>query len=55
MPNLIGERLKKAKKQLTAANCRLGNVKGHGTKVKKQHPKAGTVLPTDSKVNVRLG
>ncbi len=55
VPKLRGETLKTAKKRLKAADCRLGKVSGHGKKVKKQQPKAGTVRPAGSKVNVKLG
>ncbi len=55
VPNVKGDTLKKAKKRLKAANCRLGKVQGRGKKVKTQRPKVGTVLPAGSKVNVKLG
>ena len=55
VPKLTGETLKTAKKRLKAADCRLGKVTGHGRKVKKQKPKAGKVLPSGSKVSVKLG
>jgi hypothetical protein len=55
VPKLVGDKLKKAKGLLNGADCRLGKVKGKGKEVKKQRPKAGTVLPVDSKVNVTLG
>jgi hypothetical protein len=55
VPKVKGKSRKKAKKKLRAANCRLGKVKGHGKKVKKQNPKAGTLLPEGSTVNVKLG
>ena len=57
VPKLKGKTLKKAKKALKTAHCRLGEVKPKGEttgKVKKQKPKAGTVLPVGSKVNIRL-
>lgn len=54
VPNLKGAKLKRAKKTLGAADCRLGKVKGRG-KVKKERPPAGTVLPVGSKVRLKLG
>jgi hypothetical protein len=54
VPKLKGKMLKKAKKKLRNRNCRLGKVKGHGKKVKKQKPKAGTVLPEGSTVKVTV-
>ena len=58
-PNLKHKTLKKAKKALKKANCRLGKVKKtkgkKGGKVKRQNPKAGAVLPAGAKVNVKLG
>jgi beta-lactam-binding protein with PASTA domain len=50
--------LKAAKKALRKADCKLGKVTGKKSKtakVKKQSPKAGTVLTGGSKVNVKLG
>jgi hypothetical protein len=56
VPKVKGKKLKRAKKRLRNADCRLGKVKGEkGGKVKKQKPKPGTVLPVDSKVKVTLG
>jgi hypothetical protein len=58
VPNLRGKGLNAARKSLTRAGCRLGVVtpKGHTTgKVKKQSPKAGTVLRAGHKVNVEVG
>jgi PASTA domain/Divergent InlB B-repeat domain len=56
VPKVKGKRVKKAKKRLRNADCRLGKVKGQkGGKVKKQKPKPGTVLPVDSTVKVTLG
>jgi hypothetical protein len=58
VPKLKGKTLKAAKKALKAADCRLGTVRPKGQKtgkVKKQSPKAGTVLPAGSKVKVTLG
>ena len=57
VPKLKGKKLKKAKKALKKAHCRLGKVRGkhrkHG-KVKRQKPKPGTILPAGSKVNIRF-
>jgi hypothetical protein len=56
VPKVKGKKLKRAKKRLRGADCRLGKVKGQkGGKVKKQKPKPGTVLPVDGKVKVTLG
>ena len=56
VPKVKGNKLKKAKKRLRGADCRLGKVKGQkGGKVKKQKPKPGAVLPVDTKVQVKLG
>jgi hypothetical protein len=54
VPKLKGKSLKKAKKKLRNRNCKLGKKKGHGKKVKKQKPKAGTLLPEGSKVKVTV-
>jgi DNA-binding beta-propeller fold protein YncE len=55
VPKLKGKKLKADKKRLRNANCKLGKVKGpKGGRVKKQSPKAGTVLPVGSTVNVKL-
>jgi hypothetical protein len=54
VPRLKGKSVKRAKKALTAAGCRLGKVKGRG-KVKRQSPHPGSVRPAGSKVNVKLG
>jgi hypothetical protein len=54
VPKIKGKSLKKAKKKLRAANCRLGKKKGHGKKVRKQKPKAGTLLPEGGAVKVTL-
>jgi hypothetical protein len=54
VPKLKGKRLKKAKKKLRNRNCKLGKVKGHGKKVKKQKPKAGTLLPEGGTVKVTV-
>ena len=54
VPKLKGKSIKKAKKKLRNGNCKLGKKKGHGKKVTKQKPKAGTVLPEGSKVKVTV-
>jgi hypothetical protein len=55
VPSLKGKRVKKAKRRLRGAECRIGNVKGHkGGRVKKQNPTPGAVLPADGTVNVKL-
>ncbi len=55
VPNLKRKKLKKAKKALKGAQCKIGKVKGRkGGKVKKQSPKPGTVLPVGGKVKVKL-
>jgi hypothetical protein len=54
VPKLKGKSVKKSKKKLRNGNCRLGKKKGHGKKVKKQKPKAGTVLPEGSTVKVTV-
>jgi hypothetical protein len=56
VPKVKGKKLKRAKKRLRNAECRLGKVKGQkGGKVKKQKPKPGSVLPEGGKVKVTLG
>jgi hypothetical protein len=56
VPKVKGKKLKRAKKRLQGADCRLGKAKGQkGGKVKKQKPKPGTLLPVNGKVNVKLG
>jgi hypothetical protein len=55
VPRLKGLTLKKARKALTKSHCKLGKIKGpNGRKarIKKQKPKAGTVLKAGSKVKV---
>ena len=60
VPRLIGKKLKAAKKKLTAADCKLGTVtrKNGATantgRVKRQSPKAGTLVPTGTSVKVTL-
>lgn len=56
VPKLKHKKLKRARKALRRADCRLGRVKGpRSGRVKKQRPKPGTVRPAGSKVKVRLG
>ena len=59
VPKLKGKKLKRAKKVLRSGECKLGKVKKRKGlkkgKVRKQNPPPGTVLPVDSKVNVKLG
>jgi PASTA domain len=54
VPKLKGKPVKKAKKKLRNHSCKLGKVKGHGKKIKKQKPKAGTLLPEGGKVKVKV-
>jgi len=54
VPKIKGKPLKKAKKKLRNHSCRLGKVKGHGKKVKKQKPKPGALLPQGSTVKVTV-
>jgi hypothetical protein len=58
VPKLKGKTLKKAKKALADAECKLGKVKrasGKPGKVLKQQPKPGKVLAPKAKVNVTVG
>jgi IPT/TIG domain/PASTA domain len=61
VPNLLGKKLKGAKKRIRKAGCKVGRVtkpKGVTSKsgvVVKQSPKAGKVLAPRTKVNLRLG
>lgn len=58
VPKLKGKTLKKAKKALASAECKLGKVKraaGRPGKVLKQQPKPGKVLAPKAKVNVTVG
>jgi hypothetical protein len=61
VPKLGGKKLRVAKKQLGAADCKLGKVKkkkgvtAKSGKVVKQSPKAGTVETAGSKVSLKLG
>jgi hypothetical protein len=55
VPKLKGKTLKAARKALKKAHCKLGKIKGPKGKkarIKKQKPKAGTVLASGSKVRV---
>jgi hypothetical protein len=60
VPNLVGKKLKAAKRALAASRCALGKVrKARPTllpraKVVAQSPKPGMVLPIGAKVNVRV-
>jgi hypothetical protein len=54
VPKLKGKSIKKSKKKLRNHSCKLGKKKGHGKKVTKQKPKAGTVLPEGGKVKVTV-
>jgi len=59
-PDLVGKKLKGAKKRIRKAGCKVGKVKflGGATaktgRVTKQNPKAGKVLAAGSKVNIKL-
>jgi hypothetical protein len=58
VPNLEGKTLKKAKKRLRRAHCRLGKVRPKAQeagKVEKEHPKPGRVRAAGHKVSVKLG
>jgi PASTA domain/Putative Ig domain len=61
VPKLKGKRLKAAKKQLSAAHCKVGKVKkkkgvaAKSRKVLGQSPKPGKVLAAGSKVSISLG
>jgi DNA-binding beta-propeller fold protein YncE len=55
VPNVRGKRLRTARRKLRRAECRLGKVKGHGRRVRRQSPRPGKDLPSGSRVNVRLG
>ena len=57
VPKLKGKTLKKAKKALKKAHCRLGKVHGRHRKhghVRKQKPKRGRKFPAGHKVNIWL-
>lgn len=58
VPKLRGKKLKRVKKALRNADCKLGSVKGQkskSAKVVKQNPKRGRTLTPGAKVNVKLG
>ena len=58
VPKLKGKTLKKAKKLLVKAHCKLGKVtrsKTQGKKVIRQKPGPGKILPAGSKVAIKLG
>ena len=61
VPNLIGKKLKAARKRIRKAGCKVGNVKlrkgvtRKTGRVVKQGPKAGKVFAPGKKVNVTLG
>jgi hypothetical protein len=61
VPDLIGQKLRKAKRKLKRANCSLGNVKkapssrGDKGRVIKQKPRPKTVKPAGAKVKVTVG
>lgn len=60
VPNLVGRKLRAAKRALLGAKCKLGSIKKRGGappksgKVSKQGAKAGSRLPVDTKVGVTL-
>jgi hypothetical protein len=57
VPKLKDKKLKAVTKALKGAHCKLGKVSpnGHTTgRVKRQSPKPGTILPVDTKVNIKL-
>ena len=56
VPQLKKKKLKASKKALANADCKLGKIKGprdKSSKVKKQHPSPGTLLPPGSTVRVK--
>ncbi len=55
VPTLTGKKLKAGRKKLSAADCKLGKIRGKGTKVVAQAPKPGSIVGPGSKVNVKLG
>jgi hypothetical protein len=58
VPRLKGRSLRVNRRSLRKNNCRLGEVRGRrgaASRVTKQSPKPGAVLPAGSKVSVRLG
>ena len=60
VPNVLGKKLKGAKKRIRKAGCKVGNVKflGDSTpktgRVVKQNPKAGKVRVPGTKVHLKL-
>jgi hypothetical protein len=57
VPNLVGTRLRAARKKLRRAHCRLGSVDGkrsRSSRVIKQFRKPGASLPAGAKVGVKL-
>jgi hypothetical protein len=58
VPRLKGESLKTGRRKLRRAGCRLGEVRGPGSKtakVVKQNPKAGATLAAGAEVGVKIG
>ena len=55
VPKLIGKKVKAARKALKKAGCRLGTIKGKGSKIKAQRPIPGKGLVPGAKINVKLG
>ncbi len=55
VPRLKGLTLKRAKSRLAKAGCKLGKVRGRGTRVKSQKVKAGSVVAAGTSVGVRRG
>ncbi|HWT30440.1 MAG TPA: hypothetical protein VN240_05365 [Propylenella sp.] len=58
VPKLEGRSLKASAKRLAGGGCKLGKVRGkraRGAKVVKQDVRIGTVLPTGSRVSIKLG
>jgi hypothetical protein len=61
VPDVVGKKLKAAKRKIRAAGCKVGKVhkpKGKGRRalvVKSSNPAAGATLEAGSKVNLRLG
>jgi hypothetical protein len=58
VPDLTGKSLKAARKRLSRAGCKLGEVrrrKRKGSRIEKQSPKPGRVLPAGGGVSVRVG
>jgi S-formylglutathione hydrolase FrmB len=58
VPKLVGATLKRSRKRLRGAHCKLGKVRGRrarSSRVVRQHPKPGRRLPAGAKVTVKLG